>query len=167
MTEQKPSRRILDSNLANHIIQRLAEGGQPPELGIQHINVGNESYLRILEDEYFKRILKGGSSFKLVEGYFGGGKTHFLFCVRELAWLHGFATSLVELSPQECPYDNSLRVYQAVVRGLALAPGEGELSPNPGLSELLTNFADDLVEENGKDMALDYLKRTLRRVTCE
>ncbi len=166
-SHQPTIQKSLDSDLANHIIQRLAEGGQPPELGIQHINVGNESYLNILENEYLKRILKGGSSFKLVEGYFGGGKTHFLFCVRELAWLHGFATSLVELSPQECPYDNSLRVYQAVVRGLALAPGKGELSPNPGLTELLTNFADDLVEENGQEMALDYLKRTLRRASCE
>jgi hypothetical protein len=118
----------LNETVANHIIQRLAEGGQPPELGIQHVNVGNETYLKILETEYIGRVLKGGSSFKLVEGYFGGGKTHFLYCVRELAWSHGFATSLVELSPHECPYDDPLRVYQAVARGIALAPSEGELT---------------------------------------
>ncbi len=157
----------LTEQVANHIVQRLAEGGQPPELGIQHINVGNETYLKILETEYIGRILKGGSSFKLVEGYFGGGKTHFLYCVRELAWSHGFATSLVELSPQECPYDDPLRVYQAVARGIALAPAEGELAPLMGLSDLLSEYADDLLAENGAPAALEFLKRTVRRTPCE
>jgi len=167
MTKSLSIRCKLDPNLARHIIQRLAEGGQPPELGIQYINVGNESYLKVLENEYMNRILKGGSSFKLVEGYFGGGKTHFLYCVRELAWAHGFVTSLVELSPDECPYDNSLRVYQAVVRGLSAAPAEGELSPNPGLTELLTSLVDDLIAESGREMALEYVRRTVRRASCE
>ena len=159
--------RELTTELANHIIQRLAEGGQPPELGIQHINVGNETYLKILDTEYLGRILKGGASFKLVEGYFGGGKTHFLYCVRELAWSHGFATSLVELSPNECPYDDPLRVYQAVARGLATAPAEGDVSPMAGLTELLASHADDLVAESGEEMALRYLRRTVRRLPCE
>jgi hypothetical protein len=157
----------LTEELANHIVQRLAEGGQPPELGIQFINVGNESYLSILEHEYFERILKGGSSFKLVEGYFGGGKTHFLYCVKELSWDHGFATSMVELSPNECPYDDPLKVYQAVARGLSTAPPEGRLAPMRGLTLLLENHADDLVSDNGKKMALTYLRRTLRGVPCE
>ena len=86
--------RELTPTLANHIVQRLAEGGQPPELGIQHINVGNETYLRILETEYLGRILQGGASFKLVEGYFGGGKTHSM-----LALWHLFS----EVKPAELP----------------------------------------------------------------
>ena len=159
--------RELTPELANHIIQRLAEGGQPPELGIQHINVGNETYLKILDAEYLGRVLKGGASFKLVEGYFGGGKTHFLYCVRELAWAHGFATSMVELSPNECPYDDPLRVYQAVVRALCTAPAEGDSNPAAGLTELLASHADDLVEESGEPAALRYLRRTVRRLPCE
>ena len=35
----------------------------------------------VLENEYFNSILKQGSSFKLVQGYFGGGKTHFLLMI--------------------------------------------------------------------------------------
>jgi signal transduction histidine kinase len=82
--------------------------------------VGNESYLRVLEHEYLKNLLKFGASFKLVQGYFGAGKTHFLHCVRDLAWRHGFVTALVELSPAECPYDDSLKVYRAVARRIAM-----------------------------------------------
>ncbi len=159
--------RELSVELANHIVQRLSEGGQPPELGIQHINAGNETFLRILETEYLGRILKGGSSFKLVEGYFGGGKTHFLYCVRELAWSHGFVCSLVELSPHECPYDDPLRVYQAVARHLSPAPSPGSLVPIPGLTELLRSYADDLVAESGKEATLSFLRRTVRRLPCE
>ena len=164
-----PAARTLEltESLANHIVQRLAEGGQPPDLGIQFTNVGNETYLSILENEYFCRILRGGSSFKLVEAYFGGGKTHFLCCVKELAWRHGFATAMVELSPNECPYDDPLRVYQAVARRLCLAPADGELAPTIGFGELLADLADDLVDENGSEMALRFLRRTLRRVPCE
>ena len=159
--------RELNPALADHILQRLSEGGQPPEIGIQHTNVGNESYLRVLETEYMGRVLRGGASFKLVEGYFGGGKTHFLYCVRELAWAHGFATSLVELSPHECPYDDPLRVYQAVARGIGTAPAEGDLTPRTGLAELLRDHADDLVSGHGREAALDYLRRTVRRLPCE
>ena len=108
--------------IASHIIQRLGEGGQPPEFGLNKINVGNESYLNVLEHEYFQSQLKVGSSFKLVQGYFGGGKTHFLYCVREIAWKYGFVTSLVALSPTECPYDDSLKVYQNVARNLTMKP---------------------------------------------
>ena len=165
-TSDQPALELSES-LANHIIQRLAEGGQPPELGINHINVGNESYLEVLQREYFQRILRGGSSFKLVEGYFGGGKTHFLYCVKEMAWANGFAASLVELSPTECPYDDPLRVYQAVVRGLSLAPSPGALSPTRGWTELLADHAEDLVCEHGREMALRFLRRNLRRVPCE
>ncbi len=167
MTHLPVAAAALGPELANHIIQRLAEGGQPPEVGLRHINVGNETYLGILATEYLGRVLRGGSSFKLVEGYFGGGKTHFLYCVRELAWAHGFVTSLVELSPQECPYDDALRVYQAVARGLAAAPRGGELSPTPGLTELLSSVADDLVTSSGPEKALEYLRRTVRRLPCE
>ena len=95
----------LQPELARHIIQRVGESGQPPEQGITYLNVGNDSYLRILDEEYLARLKHNprGSSFKLVQGYYGGGKTHFLYCVRDLAWTHGFLTSLVNLSPRECP----------------------------------------------------------------
>src|SRR5690606_23163187 len=118
LTPDHPDAQIL----AAHILQRLGEAGQPPDMGIGWINVGNESFLQVLTQEYFQKLLLSGSSFKLVQGYFGGGKTHFLLCVRELAHKHQFATALVELSPTECPYDDSLRVYQAVSRRISSPP---------------------------------------------
>lgn len=132
----------VDSLTASHILQRLGESGQPPEFGVEHINVGNESYLQVLEEEYFQRQLKGGASFKLVQGYFGGGKTHFLYCVRDMALRHRFAVAVVELSPSECPYDDTLKVYASVARRLSSATGSPGDPPRFGLTDLIRDLVD-------------------------
>ena len=159
--------------IASHIIQRLGEGGQPPEFGLSRINVGNESYLNVLEHEYFQSLLKQGSSFKLVQGYFGGGKTHFLHCVRELAWKYGFVTSLVELSPAECPYDDALKVYQNVANHLMLRPESILEPPQLGICNVVRHVVDKRLEEAAassrqpqSDVA-QWITTKLMRVWCE
>ena len=168
--------------VAMHILQRLGEGGQPPEYGVLRVNVGNESYLKILRHEYFGNLLRFGASFKLVQGYFGAGKTHFLYCVRELAWEHGFATAVVELSPTECPYDDSFKVYRAVARRVALGSSEPLRAPNYGLCDLIRNRVDDELDRVVDTLraageaepaaaaraSLDrWLSRTVGRAPCE
>jgi hypothetical protein len=155
--------------IAAHILQRLGEGGQPPEFGVRRINVGNESYLAVLDHEYFRRHLKVGSSFKLVQGYFGGGKTHFLYCVRELAWDRGFATAVVELSPAECPYDDSVKVYRAVVRRLSTRPRQALSRTDVGLPAVLREVVDRRVdaEEGDEKSVRNWLRREVARASCE
>ena len=159
----------LKPELAGHIIQRVGESGQPPEQGITHLNVGNDSYLHILETEYLVRLKHNprGSSFKLVQGYYGGGKTHFLYCVRDLAWKHGFLTSLVNLSPRECPYDDPVKVYGAVAVNLASPPLEEGMEPTRGLTDILRDLADDKVTAMGEERALMWIQRTAARVSTE
>lgn len=167
---------------ASHILQRLGESGQPPEQGVEHINVGNESYLTVLEEEYFDRQLKGGASFKLVQGYFGGGKTHFLYCVRDMAWRHGFAVAVVELSPTECPYDDTLKVYSTVARRIAMPAEDDTMGPRYGISDLLRDLVDRRVEEVEADYRAQgaqrpdvdarrsvarWLQRDVARTPCE
>jgi hypothetical protein len=180
IADQETSKPELSSRVARHIVQRLGEGGQPPEYGVRHINVGNETYLRVLEHEYFEHQLQSGASFKLVQGYFGGGKTHFLYCVRELAWDRGFATAVVELSPSECPYDDSFKVYRAVARRISRKPVDPLAGPNYGLPDLLRNLVDDKIDEllDNPDSGVDdrdeacesvdqWLSRTVARTSCE
>ena len=159
----------LKPELARHIIQRVGESGQPPEQGITHLNVGNNSYLRILETEYIARLKHNprGSSFKLVQGYYGGGKTHFLYCVRDLAWHYGFLTSLVNLSPRECPYDDPVKVYGAVAANLASPPLEDGIEPTRSLTDILRDLADDKVTVMGEERALTWIQRTAARVSAE
>ena len=155
----------LTPALALHIVQRMGEAGQPPEQGIRHINVGNETYLRILEQEYLDRLLVSsrGSSFKLVQGFYGGGKTHFLFCVRDLAWSKGFITSLVNLSPSECPYDDPVKVYRAVATRVCLPPDVEGMEPVTSFPEILRRQVDERLESLGRDRFLLWLQKSLGR----
>ncbi len=150
-----------------HILQRLGEGGVPPEVGLGRINVGNDSYLRVLEHEYFGRQLTIGASFKLVQGYYGGGKTHFLLCVRELAWRHGFATAVVELSPQECPYDDTVQVYRAVARRIALPPQDPLAPRHYGVAEMVRDIVERRVDADGAGETSRWLRRQVGRAPCE
>ncbi|MCA9790214.1 MAG: DUF2791 family P-loop domain-containing protein [Candidatus Eremiobacteraeota bacterium] len=155
--------------VATHILARMGEAGQPPEQGIRWVNVGNESYLHVLETEYLDRLLEGtrGSAFKLVQGYYGGGKTHFLHCVRDIAWSRRFLTSLVSLSPQECPYEDPLKVYRAVAGNLASPPAAPGLEPTRGLPDLLRDFYEELEERQGKEEVPRWIRRTAMRISVD
>lgn len=109
----------LDPRLAKAIIHKLGSFGTPPEFGIEYFSVGVEQYLRVIEDDYLKDILKFSlSSFKLITGNYGGGKTHFLYSVRNLGWRNNYVTSYVTLSPTECPFDRLELVYKKIVLNL-------------------------------------------------
>lgn len=173
---------IEEAELCAHILQRIGESGQPPEFGIRRINVGTDGYLDVLERFYFQQHLRRGASFKLVEGYYGGGKTHFLHAVRELAWTYGFAVALVELSPTECPFDNALRVYQSVARRLSLAPSHPLEAAVPGWPSVIEQLLEQRVNQEVAALAeqgvLDafaearrtvrlWLQTTVGRASCE
>lgn len=151
--------------LARSILQRVGEIGQPPEVGVEHLNVGNETLLRVLDREYLQPIAEQGrgSSFKLVQAYFGGGKTHFLVCVRQLAWKRGFCSALVGLSPDECPFDDPLRIYQAVARELCWAPVDPLVPPARGLENALRVALDERLEALGPEGVRLWIDLELRK----
>jgi len=160
MSGQGPSR-----GLALHILQRMGEAGQPPEQGIRFVNVGNESYLQVLDAEYLDLLLgeARGSSFKLVQGYFGAGKTHFLYAVRDLAWRRGFLTALVGLSATECPFDRRLAVYRAVASRLTLPPLQEGEEPVCGLPAVLRALAEERMDQLGGEGLLAWVRDSYSR----
>lgn len=159
----------LTPRVARHIIQRMGEAGQPPDYGLSFVNVGNQVYLDILAQEYLDRLLESqrGSAFKLVQGYYGGGKTHFLHCLRDLGWLRGFLCSLVQLSPQECPYEDPLKVYRAVVSQLTAPPEAPGEVPTRGIGDLLRDFADGLAARKTPDERAEWLRKTQRKIQVD
>ncbi len=109
----------LSPELARAILKKLGESGHPPDYGVEHFTVGLDQVLGPIRDEYFNGDLQQGlSSFKLVVGYYGGGKTHLFYCIRNLAWEHNFAVTYVSLSPQACPFDKLELVYKEAVASL-------------------------------------------------
>ncbi len=130
----------LTQQEAQHIIRKLGESGIPPTRGLEAYTVGMDSVLGTLENEYLKGYLRdGGSSFKLVVGEYGSGKSHFLYRLRDIAWDNGFVVSRTELSPKECPYDNQLKVYQAVISNLIFHSPDPNVADTQGIESFLEN----------------------------
>jgi len=153
---------------ARDILQRLGEAGQPPDRGVELVNVGNERTLRVLDEAYLAPIAETGqgSAFKLVQAHYGGGKTHFLLCVRERAWRRDFAVALVGLSPHDCPFDDPLKVWQAVAREVALRPDDAEAPPIRGIEALLERVLAPRLKQEGPSLHR-ALGQTLRRASSD
>lgn len=169
MTDTKPTAPrppdFLEPRLARRILAQMGENGKPPELGISHVNVGNESYLQILDRVYVGDLVcdAEGSSFKLVQGTYGAGKTHFLFCVRDLAWRRNLLTSFVIISPKETPMNKPLGVYRAVAHGLEAPRKSDRADAVRGIDDVLRALAEDKREAEGKDEALAWVAAALAR----
>jgi hypothetical protein len=125
MKKPPPTPSTLDRGQARRILAQMGENGKPPEVGISQVNVGNESYIKVIDATYIKDIVKTveGSSFKLVQGTYGAGKTHFLYCVRDLAWRRDLLTAYITISPKETPFNRPLAIYRAVAQRIELPRG--------------------------------------------
>ena len=133
----------LRPDIARRIIETVGSHGTPPEYGLQYFTAGLDPYLTTIDEEYLSSFVKqGGSVFKMVVGAYGGGKTHFLYCVRDLAWKQGFAVSYVSLSTGESPFHRLDQVFKATVRGLVppLTPEELLSGYEQGISSFLRSW---------------------------
>lgn len=159
----------VSPELARHILDRMGSTGQPPERGALHVNVATDDLLKVLRDEYLRPMKASGrnSTFKLVQAPFGGGKTHFLHCLRELAWSEDFITAIVGLSPKECPFDKPVAIYREVARRLELPVEELDEEPSQGIDKVLRQVAERRIDENGREVFLDWLKSEFARKNIE
>ncbi len=156
-------------NLARSILQRVGEAGQPPEVGIDHLNVGNLGTLAVLRTEYLEPMAQTGrgSAFKLVQAYYGGGKTHFLYCVRQRAWELGMCSAIVGISPAECPFDHPKQIYAAVARELAWPPEDPDCPPARGIDQTLLTALDERRKQATDEEIVAWIDGTVRRIPVD
>ena len=127
----------LKPDIARRIIDTVGANGIPPEYGFQYFTVGLDPYLSVIDEEYLSSFIKqGGSAFKMVVGVYGGGKTHFLYCVRDIGWRHNFVASYVSLSPGGSPFHRLELVYRAIVQSIM---------PPLSLDEILSGYERGIV----------------------
>jgi len=82
-------------------------------------------------------VSAGGSALRLLNGDYGMGKTLTLRVLQDYAFQQGFATSLVTLSPRECPLYDLRVVYQHIVKGIRI----NECRDIPALERGLESWA--------------------------
>ncbi|MCX7785950.1 MAG: ATP-binding protein [candidate division WOR-3 bacterium] len=152
----------MDTRQALLIINKLGSSGTPPEFGVETFTVGLDKYLNVIEQEYLKGILKEYhlSSFKLVIGNYGGGKTHFLYSVRNLAFRNGYVVVYVPLNPTECPFDKLELVYKQIVTNLQIPSSDNDplKPPITGIEAFIENWYNSVKAKiEHLDAITDYL----------
>jgi len=125
--------------------------GEPPRLDlVDFLSVGLEKDMRIFEQHYFcptSYVVSGettGSSFKIVEAYYGGGKSHYLRSVERVAHRNHFASAFVGLKKDECPLTRFDLIYSAVAENLT-APNTGGDSHVRGIGSVIASWVDGVV----------------------
>lgn len=156
----------LTRNNARRIIEALGSSGLPPEYGLQEITAGLDKYLSVIENDYLSSfILDGGAAFKLLIGSYGGGKTHFLYNIRELAWQHNYAVSYVSLtSSGESPFNKLELVYKAMVKGLIPPSTQQQLLDDQnatGILQFLKSWYMQRLQQYSKNLGSDSAKEQI------
>lgn len=164
LAESEPS-----PGFVRRMLMQMGQTGQPPERGASLVNVGTEPILEALRAEYLAPIKEYGinSAFKLVQATFGGGKTHFLHCLREVAWREGLATSLVGLSPQHCPFDDLVQVYKRLAEELEAPPENLEVEADRGVDAVLRSEVERRAAEYGEGAVHEWLRTEAERLRVD
>lgn len=152
----------MEKSEALLIINKLGSSGTPPESGVEAFSIGLDKYLKVIEQEYLNGILKQYhlSSFKIVVGNYGGGKTHFLYSIRNLAFKNGYIVVYVALNPTECPFDKLELVYKSIVNNIQIPSSIQTVNTPPitGIEAFIQNWYDSVKEKiNQIDAIYDYL----------
>ena len=102
------------------IIQSL-RAGVTPRVGLEHIQVGRVNEVKAMIEE-LDRICQGGSTFKVVVGDFGAGKSFFLQLIRYLALEKGLVVLNADLAPDrrlQASSGQARSLYQELMRNMA------------------------------------------------
>ena len=102
------------------IIQSL-RAGVTPRVGLEHIQVGRVNEVKAMIEE-LERVCQGGSTFKIVIGDFGAGKSFFLQLVRYLALEKGLVVVDADLGPDrrlQSSTGQALSLYQELMRNMS------------------------------------------------
>lgn len=152
----------MDKREALLIINKLGSTGTPPEIGIETFTIGLDKYLKVVDSEYINGILKQYhlSSFKIVIGNYGGGKTHFLYSIRNLAFKNNYVVAYVALNPTECPFDKLELVYKQVINNIQIPAPDNDIMTPPitGIEAFIEHWYNSVKAKiNHIDAINDYL----------
>ena len=142
----------LSPQEAQRVVHSLGMGEPPAAEVIEFLSVGLEADVRTFKREFFSPhsfIVSSeteGSTFKIIEAYYGGGKTHYLRAIERLAHEHGFASAFVSLKKDECPLTRFDLIYSAVADALTVPHGEagGRIR---GIGNVLRAWVDEVAED--------------------
>ncbi len=158
---------MISQAQARQGLEALSNGIPPNDEIMEFISVGLEADLEMFYEEYFSAetgLLPNSEqgAFKIVEAYYGGGKTHYLRSVERLAHKHGFASAFIELHKDSCPLTNFELIYQRVMERLTLPATESQPRAE-GIEQVLRRLVLPPAEDTETDPAT-YANTMMRNI---
>ena len=151
----------ITSKLANEIINSLRKG-IPAQEGTNYYSVGQNKLISEVKND-LSSIENGESIVRFLNADIGEGKTHTLFRLRELAYQHDFAVSIVTLSQNSCPLYDFMSVYHDIMWGLRTS----DQRSRPALSNIFDRWIKDIRRLDALkicDIVQNQLPPTLRDI---
>ncbi len=139
----------LDALQARTILSTMGQYGNPPPRGALRVNVGTNPLLDAIVQAHLRHLdeLRDLSTFKLVVGPYGGGKSQFLLALREHAFRLGFPVAYVDLAPDKGAFDDMTTIYARIARAISLPPDDEATRPHDGgLPTLLRMWVERRLE---------------------
>ena len=99
----------------------------------------------------------------MVIGTYGGGKTHFLYYVRELAWNYRYIASYITLSSEQTPFHKLELVYKAIALNLIYPQTPEELLSGyeRGIEAVIKTWYGKKFQELSEKLTEDTIKEEL------
>lgn len=156
-------KKIIKPKERETIIQSL-RSGIVPRVGLQHIQVGRSEELKSFIKD-IDTISEGGSTFRVIIGEYGSGKTFFMSLTRSVALEKGLVTINADLSPTKRLYgrDGSVR---ALISELISNISTRTKPDGNALSMILDRFVSttrDKAVSEGKDVRV-VIRNTLQEL---
>ncbi len=143
------------------IIQSL-RSGVTPRTGLQFIQVGRVKEIESMIHD-LDLVANEGSTFKLVIGDFGAGKSFFLQLVRSIAHEKGLVTMNADLSPDrrlQSSKGQALNLYQELSRNMSTRAKPDGNALNSVVEKFIT-LARTRAEETGTECT-EVIKKLLK-----
>jgi len=151
----------LTANEARRIIDALRKG-IPATEGTSYYSAGRDELLKQVEQD-LTTVADTQSLVRFLNADIGQGKTHVLYLLREFAFAHDFAVSIVTLSQNSCPLYDFMAVYHDIMWGLRTADQRNK----PALSNIIDRWVQDirvLDEARIRRIVHDELPPSLREI---
>lgn len=127
------------------IIKSL-RSGVVPRIGLQHVQVGRALEVKSLLQD-IETVADGGSSFRMVIGEYGSGKTFFMNLVRTVGLEKKLVTVHADMSPERRFYSSkgqTQALYRELIRNMAT-----RAKPEGGaLSSVVEKFISTAIQES-------------------
>ena len=151
--------KTITSKEAIEIINSLRRG-IPSQVGTDYYSVGQEKLIKQVKADLLE-TQEGKSIVRFLNADIGEGKTHALYRLREFAFQHDYAVSIVTLSQNSCPLYDFMSVYHEIMWGLRTS----DQRTKPALSNIIDRWVKDIRNKNRYEIS-EIVKNHLPPTIC-